>query len=479
MKKAFSILIILLVSFPLMCLVIEQEGWGATVSEARTEAAAELSKYLYSSVDSTTTTTVSDSQRGLEESFYKGTEIRSQLPLLGVSYSERKESGSYVSTARMDSSVSLPMYYSELNSVVSRLEKMPDLKGIGTIKAAEILNGMLDDYEEYKKLKYIVVALNGNFFRSPGITENEIRDALVRVNGTIDSFEKAALVLTQGCTYSGIYVEQPLPSADNVASDFSIIFGDAIRSVLGGKTVSDLQKGKYFFSARYSEDQNGNLFMVADLNDSEGRSVFSSSVTIPAELVKGIAIYADGYDFRKAMSTGESVTNGFNVYIRINGGSSKSTFHGGDELYLEVKSSKPCYFYVVGYVFNDKGSKFSYLFPLSLSEEGKDMFVGKISTENVGKWVVINPSYAGEVFPIEIIEPYGIETLQVYASTTGDYNEFLSKIPEWTETEEFYIVSGEPEKALSTTRALNVKKATSAQKKSETAEANVTYRSIK
>ena len=477
MKKALSIIVILFVSLPLMCLIIEKKGYGSSIAEARTEAASELSKYLYINVNTTTITTMADNGSGVEASYYAGTEIRSQLPLLGIEYSDGIEAGVYVSTAKMDSLISLPLYYERLNTVIDSMI-LPSLEGIGSIEATRILNNVLLDYEEVRKLKYIVVALGGVFEKYPAISESEIKALLIKLNGTVDSFDKAAFVLTQDCALTDIFVEQPLPTLDDVASDFSIVFSEVLKSALGGKIVSEMQSARYFFSTRYSEDQDGNLFVVANLNDINGNNVFSSSVTIPATLINGIKIYADGYDFRKAINRGDSVANDFNVFIRINGGNTGSTFHGGDELYIEVKASQPCYFYVVGYVFDECDNEFSYLFPITVSGDGKEMFVGRIGSENVGKWLVINPTYDGYIFPIEIIPPYGVETLQVYASTTTDYSEFLYRIPSWKETESFYLITGEPSQVLSNTRALNVKKAVSKEKNAETAEANVTYRSI-
>ncbi|MBO4387951.1 MAG: DUF4384 domain-containing protein [Spirochaetales bacterium] len=478
MRKSFVLLILLLVCFPLMSRAAEGQGCGTTVSEARTEAAAELSRYLYTMVDTTVITTLSDSGNGVEASFYQGTQVSSNMPLLGVTYNDRYTGGIWTSTARIDSEKSLPLYFEALDPVVADLV-MPDLTGIGSAEAAALLNAVLERFDEYRKLRYVVSALGGSYEKQPSVTEAEIRSVLIRVNGTVDSLAKAASILTAGCAYDGIYVELPLPAADNVASDFSIIFADALKSRLGGKTVGTMQAAGYFLNTRYSEDSSGDLFVVAELSDRSGRGVFSSSVTVPAFLVRGLSLYADGYEFRKSQNSGQSVINDLRIFIRINGGSGSGTFRVGDELFVEVKASQPCSFYIVGYVFDEEGNEFSYLFPVSAGQTGNDLFVGRIGSENVGRWVVINPSVNGYVIPLEIEPPLGVETLQVYASTTDDYTEFLSRIPAWTETEEFFVITGEPQQVLSKTRALNIKKAASAARAVSCAEASVTYRSVR
>ena len=478
MKKiTLVVLIVIAISFSVFGLSVERVGYGETEAEARAEAAAELSRFLYLNVDARTVTTISDDGQNNGGSFFSGTEISSQMPLLGVTYTDTLEWEVFVSTAHMESSVSLPMYYEALDAIIDSL-KMPDLAGVSSINAVKILNGILEDYEEYRKLTYVMAALGGVYIKKPAVSEGEIKATLAKMTGTIDSLEKAAQVLTRDCSYTGVYVEQPLPVADSVASDFSAVFSNALSGALSGKTTRSMQNARYFLSSRYSEDQDGNLFVTASLNDINGNSKYSASVTIPAKLIAGMNLYADGYDFRKALKTGESVDSSFNVYIRVNGGNVENTFHRGDEVYLEGKATQPCYYYIVGYVFDETNSKFAYLFPLSFYDDGKDMFVGRIGSENVGKWIVINPVFDSEIIPFEIMPPYGVETYQIYASTTNDYSEFISRIPTWIETEDFYLIYGNPQQALSTTRALNVKKAAKTSNTISNAEASVTYKSV-
>ena len=227
MRRLIGLILIMIICFPLSSLTLDKEGYGETREEAKTDAAAELSRYLYSSVDTTTVTTLFDSGSEYEASYLNNTEIRSQMPLLGVSYTYRYSNGYYISVAHMDSEISLPMYYLELDSFIDELS-MPDLEGMDSIEAAGILNTVLRRFEEYRKLVCVVAALGGSYEKTPITTENAIRTALSKINGTVDSMKKAAFVLTQGCECSGIFIEQPLPLADSVASDFSILLANAL-----------------------------------------------------------------------------------------------------------------------------------------------------------------------------------------------------------------------------------------------------------
>lgn len=60
--------------------------------------------------------------------------------------------------------------------------------------------------------------------------------------------------------------------------------------------------------------------------------------------------------------------------------------------------------------------------------------------------------------PIEVIEPFGVEMLQVYASTEKDYQKFLDTVPGFKITRDYYLVSNNPEEGLQLTRALNIKR---------------------
>ena len=198
--------------------------------------------------------------------------------------------------------------------------------------------------------------------------------------------------------------------------------------------------------------------MTYRLEDGSGNVVLTSLVELLPSVYEGQRFIPVAYDFQKQLERGDSVDTGFSADIRMNGKKEYLSFQSGEELTIEVRASAPCYFYVVGYVFNDRDEKFSYLFPLKLNAVGKDMFVYRVAPEDVNKWVIINPTYRGKVQPIEVIEPFGVEMLQVYASTEKDYQRFLDTVPGFRETAEYYVVSDNPLEGLRLTRALNIKK---------------------
>lgn len=182
------------------------------------------------------------------------------------------------------------------------------------------------------------------------------------------------------------------------------------------------------------------------------------------------------YDLQREIAAGRTANPAFDISIKINGERNALDFKRGDSLTIEVRATSACYFYVLGHVYNDSGEALSYLFPLEPYAEGKEMFVKKIAPKEANTWVVINPVVDDEVMNIEVMPPFGEETLQIFASTTTDFDDFVSHIPNYIETDDFYVVSGTPVQNVSKTRALNVKRvADKAKKIVNTAENSVSY----
>ena len=74
---------------------------------------------------------------------------------------------------------------------------------------------------------------------------------------------------------------------------------------------------------------------------------------------------------------------------------------------LFVKFSKVGYFYLVNHSINDNGESYSYLVELNPDEKGKNLFIRRISKNQINKWILV-----GEM---EVSEPLGNEYIQVIA----------------------------------------------------------------
>lgn len=456
-------------------LVFKAVGTGLTESEARSDALAALSGILYSKVSSTIETKDKVNEiAGIEvanaSSFSEHTLVSTDLPILGASFSllprtvydaQRKAYLKQVE-AVMAGSVSLPLYEGELTTLaaVIRSAERDYPSSADSLSQESALQRLLDAYLEFERLSYVARALGSKTIPTLMQTSYSVEAQLRQMEKVVDSYAKAARNLTKGLDKTGVYVYPAKLNNSGGVTEFAEQLAFSMGEALGAKAVSDPKRASHFLFGSYTlvDDGKSGMYVTYRLEDQKGNTVTTTAAEIPPSVYQGQRFIPIAYDFEKQLERGDSVDTGFSVDIRMNGMKDYLSFHRGDELTIEVKASEPCYFYVVGYVFNELDEKFAYLFPLSLDASGKNMFVRRVSPEEVNRWIIINPIYRGKVMPIEVIEPFGVEMLQVYASTERDYQKFLDSVPGFRTTRDYYLVSDNPEEGLRLTRALNIKR---------------------
>jgi len=463
-------------------------GTGLSENEARSDALAALSGILYSKVSSLIETKEKVNEiAGIEvantSSFSENISVSTNLPILGASYSllpqtaydTNRKAYVYQVEAVLSASISLPLYEGELARLASTIGSAGETHHLGSDSLAQeaSLLKLLDAYLEFERLSYVARALGSKSIPVLSQSRYSLESKLRQVEKVVDSYAKASRNLTKGVDVSGVYVYPAKLNNSGGITEFAEQFAFSLGEALGAKAVSDPKRASHFLFGSYTlvDDGKSGMYVTYRLEDQRGNVVSTTTVELPPSVYQGQRFIPIAYDFQKQLERGDSVDTGFSVDIRMNGMKDYLSFHRGDELTIEVKASEPCYFYVVGYVFNELDEKFAYLFPLSLDASGKDMFVRRVSPEEVNRWIIINPVYRGDVMPIEVIEPFGVEMLQVYASTERDYQKFLDSVPGFKTTRDYYLVSDDPEEGLQLTRALNIKKvaeeATGEDKRSE------------
>lgn len=478
-------------------LTITAIGSGLSEAEAKSDALSALSGILHSQVVSSIeirekVSEVNGIEVGNVSSFAEDIVVSTSLPILGASFSavprtsydRIRKTTVYQVDVVMKASASLPLYEGELNALAFRINKAEESLPSDTdsLVLEERLSLLLGYYTQYEKLSYVARTLGLEQIPDLKQSRYSIESQLKELGRVNDSYEKAAQNLTKTVDVRSVYVYPAKLNASGGVTEFAEQLSYAMRSALGSQTVSDPLRASYFLLGTYTlkDDGKDGIYVTYRLEDRYGNVVSTSMVELLPSVYKGQRFIPVAYDFQKQLERGDSIDTGFSADIRINGKKDYLTFQGGEQLTIEVRSSAPCYFYVVGYVFNDRDERFSYLFPLKLDAVGKDMFVYRVSPEDVNKWIIINPTYAGKILPIEVIEPYGVEMLQVYASTEKDYQRFLDTVPGLRETKDYYVVSDNPEDGLKLTRALNIKKvADQVADEIQRSEASVSFKSGK
>jgi hypothetical protein len=484
-------------AFPLdraMALDISADGSGDTESAARADALDTLSSKLYSQIQSTlqadsSERMVNGKKASAEDSLRQSIVITSELPLLGtdIKVFPNSKKPKFLAKATLSSDVSMPLYETELDKTSKDIEKI--LKqagdsGIASLNEADV-SSLSALYIRFDKLEFVAKTLGSKQIPVLSKTKAAFDSEVLKQAQTIDSLAKAAKKIAQKITGNKIYVYPAKYNGRGNSTEFSDALNQCVLAELGNKVVVSEKDANFFFTGTYTEKPNAggkpDISVSCRLTGRDGSVAYASPVVnIPPSVYAGYQYIPDGYDFLKQLESGNIVNNDFFVDMRVNGRKNDLSFTNGEKLRIDVKVSSPCYFYVVGYVYNEKNEQFSYLFPISLDAQDKDMFVRKVAADEANKWICINPVSEGEVVTIEIIPPFGVETLQVFASTEKDYQKFLDRIPSYTETDEFYLVDKNPKATLSKTRALNIKKkADAASGAVKNAEATLTYTSCK
>lgn len=472
------------------------EGYGTTEANARNDALSNLAFYFHtnvkSSVEGSNTMTLSKNGEKYtsKSTLEKRSLITTDFPLYGVTF-EVSDNGlegrkkQYTVVASMDPKVVLPLYELELEKSKKVIEsKLRELKTLNGTKKEQAYTALAGDYAQFQKLEMIVEMLGGlENMPQLSVSPEDFNTDYATFTRQVTSLEKAAQIIADELpkNVSGIYVYAPQYEGDGAGTQFSRTVAQFIQSKLGSRTSLDRGNAVYYLQGIYymvpGSVSADDMILSFYLCKNDGNIVASSPLIRLSYDVYGKYTYLPaGYSLTKEIANGNVADPSFGVALRINGDRNPQFFKKGDSLIVEARVTEPCYIYVLGHVFNEKGEQFSYLFPLEPYAEDKEMFVRKISSREVNKWVVLNPVIEDEVANIEIIPPYGEETLQIFAVTCADIDEAVSLIPEYRESDDYYIVRGSPSSVSTKTRGLAIKKATEkASKVVHKAESEITY----
>lgn len=492
-KGLFFILVLCLFSAGLFAhKSITTEGIGKTEAQARTYALQELSRTICTVVESTTQAAQemkakSGKRTKTIQSIEMKVLITSDMPLYGVTFETsnnglKGKNAEYKVKATIDAKNAVPLYQNEIQKIVEVINPRVDALSGAKEKDWQTLAA---NYATFDKLEMILEVFESSSPVQPKMLSGEFRNRYEQYASKNTSIEKAAAKIVEGIGNHAknhlIYVYPPVYEGENTTTEFSNVLSSAVKTKLGSSLTFDRDKadsylkGSYYFAPGAVDGED--LIVSYYLCKSDGAVLASSGlVKIPYEVYGPYKYLPRNYDLQAEIAAGRVNNPEFDISIRINGDRNLQDFATGDSLIIEARANSPCYIYLLSYVYNDNGEPFTYLFPLNPYGEGKEMFARKISTKEINRWFVINPVIDNDVLNIEVIPPYGEETLHIFASTTDDFDEFLDSIPSYIETDDFYLVSGNPLQNVSKTRALNVKRvSTKASKVVNTAENIISF----
>jgi len=424
---------------------ITAEGYGNTEPEARANAAAELSFILFSDVRSELHTKMSDDPASVGQTVTKQVDIISALPIFGADYKTKPSENEYFCKVTMTPDKALPVYIRYADEAVSKINSLNTevAKKKSDSEKYPLVMAMLTEYENFLKYKGVINVLNGDFDRSPDITQEEVYELKERLTNSSDDMRHIASLISSELVKDKTYVYYPMFNGSDEVTEFSSVFRDLM--LASAKTNVSINDADYLLETDYFLTDN-EMFLTSTLTDKSGKAVGKSVKKLQKSAYAGLKVKPVSISFEKLLKLGLAVSSDFTARLMSNNGKKAMLYKKGDSVELFVKMSRPGYFFIVGHV-DKKGERFSYIIDF-YNSVGNRKFIRHIDADEINRWVSI-----GE---FDIMPPFGLETFQLIATVKDPVNLLPSNVLD-PETE-LYIVSKDIKEGVVKTRALKKKK---------------------
>lgn len=456
MKQIAWLLILLGLAGGLFSLSLSAEGYGGSEESARSSALANLSQLLYVRVDARVTDLLREENSKVFERTVKEVTTSSNLPILGASFSvEKQKKNEYKVKVLLDPQRALPLYGEKLSILQQRLAQTGmylEPTGDAALRFEKLLQARRD-LEEFELYRFIHLTLGGKAYVDPPFSEQFVDKALHELISVFSDLD-LGLKLNVGpfSEYEMIFVFYP----SVYPSDETTGFARAVRDRLQGLLASCERPESAAWYLRSSYDiKEDRIDLHLRLTDKNGSVVRSALVTFGPQAYRQYEYEPRTLDIAKLMDMGELVSNDLSVKLQGAGGANQLFFTKGQKVQLQIKANLPCDYYIVVHSHTGWGI-YSYLLEL-----GRDP-VGRISADLCNRWV--------ELPEFEVTDPFGVETLQVIAST-GSLQESIP--PYRRDTYGLLRISNDPRDAVALTRGLAL-----VRKEVETTEANLTITTL-
>jgi len=425
-------------------------GYGQTHKEAKKEALSDLSQLIKCEVRSfSESQTIVNSRKSknddVDKKFISSIKVSSNLPLLGVEFSNIQRSLEVEVNAKLNPKKVKKLYTKKMQNI--KIEITAILKEIkktnsNSLKLSlyEELYSLLTNYDRYESVAIIIDAKLEN---RPQITKVEVKSKIAIIYSNIDSLNIATTILAKKFQMKDIYVYPPLMQYNSTVSEFGALFLKKLKEKIN--TTKNLKNAKYILVGEYTLSKKYMVLNYELLNTTTKEVISSKTITIQKKAYKNIKVKPNGVDFNTLLNSGIAQSSALRVSLNSNRGNENLLFEDGDEVELFVKLNKMGYLYIVGYTQTQEG-KMSYL--LELNEGmGNSKFLKFINADDASRWISLG------IFNVE--PPFGIESLQVIAS-----NKKMKSLPNVNYNNEngYYIISSNIKNALLKTRGLRPKK---------------------
>lgn len=413
MKKVTSIILfILLICHPAIAQRLSGSGFGETKEAAKKEALSDLSQTIRVEVKSEFSSITSQKNQTVDELKTKAIHLKSELPILGVEFDELISKKGYLVEAVLHFS-NVRLYESELRKIKGLIRKNVSNYNQSTTHAGKValLATILTDIDQYYKYRIVAQLMHSRKIPEITVTAAEIKNRLKKLEKKADTISFGAKLLARDIQEKRIFVYPPTTTNSSEITQFGSAVKDHLSKYLN--TVSTPVAASYFLSGDYQILNNG-IELTCRLLDPKGNTLKTAMTYFLPSAYKDYQIKPTTLDFEKLLTSGYIVSGDFKVDIKTEKGRRDLLYRGGDIMRLFVKMNKPGYFYFV--IHNLKNEKYSYIVNFT-EEQSNRKFVYHINGDYVNKWI--------ELGKFSVVPPFGVETLQLFAST----NDIIEGVP--------------------------------------------------
>ena len=422
------------------------EGYGKTEEIAKKTALADLSSAIQVEVKSDFESIVG--QIG-EEEITKVKEvinIKSDLPILGADFESFPFKPDVMVRALLRSETALKLYEAKLVELKREVEA--NRKALEETSSAdrkhEILTHMLTLIDQFYKYKIVAVMLESKNIPELQITKAGIKNRLSGMEKEVESLDLAGKLIAKKIGEDKIFIYPPTTKDSHEITQFGSVMKDKLSAHLK-KTVQSPDEAKYSMKGHYIILDKG-IELTYQLVDGSFNTLKTRVVKLAPKSYADYKTRPQTVSFDKLLHEGIVVSNDFRVNISTNKGKSDLLFRSEEEPELFIKSNKAGYFYIVGHIAR-QDKKYSYLVEIQ-EASGNRKFVYHVNADDINKWISL-----GE---FEIVKPYGVESIQLIASSKDLINQLPSARHD--NGNGLYKISDDPEKGVVLTRGLRPKK---------------------
>jgi len=442
------------------------EGYGSTSEEARKEGLADLSQALYVEVASEFSSVVSQSNTGTDIEKTKQINVSSRLPLFGAEFTDMPVSSGFKSFVSL-SEANRPLYEKELAALQREIRALLPSVDIteGNEVKIRVLEEILTKLDRVSRVEVVVRLLGGGSAMAPAITETEAKCRISKLEKKADTLDYGLKLMARGIDKKRVFIFPPRTGNSQEVTQFA----GAVKSHLSMylNTTDTLGDADYCMTGEYARLDNA-IELTYCLMDRDQTTLQTVMAWFLPSAYAQYEVNPATTDFHRLIASGMVVSSDFKASVRTSDGQSDLLYRKGDVIRLLVKVNRPGYFYLMSHSLKEQ--PYSYLVHLN-DALGNRKFISYIGPDDAGKWA--------ELGEFEVVPPFGVETLQIFASTEDLMNSvpkaFLDPATQLYKvgTPDKGVVA--PEKALVTTRGLMLKK----KKKASYSEASLTFTTMK